>query len=63
MQVGDTYDQVHSEAYSAGKEKSPVSEKTAKRIITEIVQKGYTNSYFKSDVGLMLYNNEGLKEN
>jgi len=63
VQVGDTYDQAHNEAYLNGKEECPVSEKTAKRIITEIIQKGYIESYFNTDVGLMLYTNQGLEEN
>jgi len=63
VQVGDDYDQEHHDAYHQGKQELPVSEKTARTIICQLIDRGYIDSYFDTDVGLVLYSEVGLEEN
>ncbi len=49
--------------FSEGKAKYPISFGLAKNIISQIISKGYIESYFATDVGLIFSENGQLIEN
>lgn len=56
-------DIAHNEMYLKGKEEFPVSRSTVKKLVSSLVNLGYTKSYFETDVGLIFTDNCQLIEN
>lgn len=64
VSVEDTYDEQQCNLYISGKTEFPVSLKTAQLITSQILKKGYIESYFlNTDIGLVLSETGSLEEN
>lgn len=56
-------DLIHNEKYFTNKELYPFSDSKAELVVKKLIQLGYIDTYFKTDVGLILTDQGDLIEN
>jgi len=62
VEIG-SFDKSHRKMYASGKADFPISDSTASKIVSNVIDLGYIKSYFETDIGLVFIEDRQMIEN